>query len=417
MCKKIIYIIFLYIILIPILVKASNNTEVMINGKYYDTLEAAIEEAGSNDIINLMSNVKLENSLEINKTININLNENNISAPTSIFIVKGGTLNITGKGTIKETEPNYGVIKVIGNKTPTNEKYSLVNINKDVTLEGWSGIFISHESSKSYGISINMDGKINAISDMNGDTGIGIYINGNIKEKELSPIINILDNAKIYSNGNGLYIAGYSSVYIKKAYIQGKESGIGIKSGILKIDGATIISDGKDSTPTEGYNNGIKASGTTIQIESNNGYAGNIELYIKKGNLKSKNSHVIYEYIGSGTNTNVKTISITGGTFISEAKKNIFSFSNSFKEKHPKFISGGSYSSNPNNYLISGYSSTLEDNLYTIIQSTMKEITNYKTTSNNKLKIILLILLLLIITILFLNKKNIINKIKRYKKC
>lgn len=44
----------------------------------------------------------------------------------------------------------------------------------------------------------------------------------------------------------------------------GVESGIEIKAGKLNIDGATVIESGEDKTPTSGYNNVIKASGTAI---------------------------------------------------------------------------------------------------------------------------------------------------------
>ncbi|MBE6156138.1 MAG: hypothetical protein E7161_00115 [Firmicutes bacterium] len=105
---------------------------------------------------------------------------------------------------------------------------------------------------------------------------------------------------------------------------------------------------------------------STIQIESNSGYAVNIVLNISKGNLKSKHSSVIYEYIGRGDATRVKSISILGGAFTSKAGKNAFLLSNSFKDIHPTFISGGKFSSNPKDYLKSGYTTNLENNYYDV---------------------------------------------------
>ena len=406
MFKKSLYFFIIILSLIPILVNASDTYEAKIEEDYYISLEDAIKNATSEDIITLTSNEILEETLVINKTINIDLNGKSISAPSKVFKVEGGTLNLTGEGTIRETEPNYGAIMVIGSTESTDSSYSVVNIGKDVKLEGWSGIFITHNNKKSYGVKINLDGKINAINDINGDPGAGIYTNGNIQDKTNSPIINIKDNAKITSTGNGLYIAGYSIVNIENAYISGIESAIGIKSGILNIDGANIICTGEDKTPTEGYNNGIKASGTTIQIESNSGYKGDIELNIKSGNLTSKHSNVIYEYIGKGTTTKVKSINLSGGNYVSEANKEIFLLSNSFKTNHPKFITGGKYSSNPNYYLKSDYTTTLDNDLYTVVKSTMKEIfldsTNKKT---NYLKIII-ISIVVIGFIIYLNRRK-----------
>ena len=401
MFKKFILSIIIFCSIIPI-VKASDNAKAKIGNNYYDSLVEAIEHAGSNDIISLTSNVSLEDTLAIDKTINLNLNGRTISAPEKVFLVSGGTLNLTGTGTIKEINPNYGAIILKGSDNPNDKDYSVVTVGKDITLEGWSGLFITHDNKKSYGVKINFDGKINSFTDANGTTGAGIYTNGNIQDNTNPPIINITDNAKITSTGNGLYIAGYSKVNIGNSYISGIEAAIGIKAGILNIDGATLVCTGEDKTPTSGYNNGIKPSGTTIQIESNSGYAGNIELNIKSGNLTSKHSNVIYEYIGKGTTTKVNQLNITGGTFISEAQKEIFSLSQSLKDNHPNFISGGKYSSNPGIYLNSGYTTTKANNLYTVIKSTMKEISLPTSNSNKKVTSILIAIIAIIISLVAL---------------
>lgn len=416
MLKKFMFSIIFIVSIFPSFIFASSSPVVKVGDDYYDNLKDAIENAGSNDTIVLISNVELNDSLTIDKVINIDLNGNDISAPTKVFLVDGGTLNISGKGTIKESKPNYGVIMINGSTNSNDNDYSLVNIGKDVTLEGWSGIFINHKDSKAYGIEVNIDGKINAISDIEGGKGIGVYVNGNIKHVKNPPVVNILDNAKITSNGNGLYIAGYAIFNIGKSYISGLESGIGIKSGVLNIDGAKVESSGKDSTPTKGYNNGINASGVAIQIESNSGYAGNMEINISQGNFKSKNSNVLYEYIGKGANTEVKSISVSGGTFISEASKDVLVLSNEFKNLHSGFISGGKYSSNPNEYLKSGYSTNLDNGLYNVIASTVKQVSGFGSdvASNSTIKNIITFAIIAIIAIfIYLNRTKISNLIKK----
>lgn len=372
MLKKIFLNLLMFVLIIPTVVFASVSSLVMVNGKYYDSLEEAIANAGSNEIIKLISDVKLDDTLVINKTVNINLNGNDITAPSMVFKVNGGVLNISGNGVIRETEPNYGAIAVIGSTDPSDSNYSIVNVGSGVKLEGWSGIFITHDSSKSYGVIVNLDGDINAVDDTSGGSGVGVYVNGNIQHENGAPIVNIGDDVEITSTGNGLYIAGYSTFNIGKAYISGDEAGIGIKAGKLNINGATVISEGEDNTPTEGYSNGIKASGTAIQIESNSGYAGNIELNIDSGTFRSKNSYVIYEYIGKGNSTTVNSIDISGGTFRAEGEKSVFGLSSSLKSNHGAFINGGKYTSDPSEYLKSGYTATLDDGLYVVTSSSAK---------------------------------------------
>lgn len=412
MTKKIIFSIFLFFGIIPMLVNASVGSLVKIGNKYYETLEEAIINAGPNDTISLISDVKLSETLEINKQVNLNLNGNDITAPERVFLVQGGTLNITGEGTIKEIKPNYGAIIVKGSTELTAKDYSVVNIDKDVILEGWSGIFVTHDNLKSYGVEVKLAGKINAVDDINGSSGAGVYINGNIKDKDNSPVITILDGAKITSTGSGMYIAGYGTYNINEADIQGTKSGIGIKAGILNIDGATIIGTGPDTTPTEGYNNGIKASGTAIQIESNDGYAGNIELNVDGGSFISNNSNVIYEYIGKGTSSRVIALDISKGTFTSKSNKDVFSLSNSLKEYHNSFVSGGTYSSDPTENLKSGYSVIIDNDVYKVVKSTIKSVIgeNLQEQNNN---IIIIIVSIISLVILYLNRNKIINYLKK----
>jgi len=403
--------------LIPCVVSAATTPLARIGDRFYENLEDAIKAASENDTITLVSNVTPEETLMIDKIVNIDLNGNTISGDEKVFHVNGGFLTFTGKGTVKETKPNYGAVMLTGSTVPTGDKYSGVRVGADVTLEGWSGIFINHENSKSYDVVAYIDGKINAVNDVSGGEGAGVYVNGNIKDEASHPVVNISDGAEIKSTGTGLYIAGYSTFYIGDAYIEGVESAIGIKSGKLIINGATVVCNGEDKTPTEGNNNGIKASGTAIQIESNNGYAGDIEIDISRGTFKSKNSNVIYEYIGKGANSLIYSMSISGGTFESEAGKDVFFFSDSFKDIHSGFISGGKYSSNPTEYLKSGYTTTKDGNFYNVTKSTMKSVVSNSTTngtSNSFFKSIIIILTIVGFGVIaYLNRNKIVNLLKR----
>jgi len=412
MIKKFVFCLLSLCVIIPTLVYASENSMAKIGNKYYDTLEEAIKNASSTDTIMLTSNVELDDTINVNKIVNINLNGRSITAPSKVFQVQGGELNVSGEGLIKESVPYYGAIMVKGSTDSSDSDYSVVNIGEDVTLEGWSGIFIDHEGSSAYGVVVNLDGKVNAVNDTDGGTGVGVYVNGNIKHQNNAPVVNILDNAEIKSTGNGLYIAGTSVFNIGKAYISGDEAAIGIKSGTLNIDGATVVCEGEDKTPTEGYNNGIKPSGVAIQIESNSGYAGNIRLNISSGNFRSKNSNVIYEYIGKGTNSTIYSISASGGTYTSDAKKDVFVFSDSFKSIHSGFISGGKYSSDPSSYLKSGYSTKKDNNMFNIVKTTLKEVFgNNSSVDNNSGSFIKIFITLVVISLIgivvYINRKKI----------
>lgn len=394
--KKIYLLILSLVLFLPIKISASEGALVKIGNQYYDNLLDAINNSKSSDTITLISDNQVAETININKNIRIDLNGHNITANEAVFKVQGGALHLTGKGKVYETNPNYGAVMIYGSTNPDDIDYSVVKVDRDVYLEGWSGIFITHDSLKSYGILVNFDGSINAVNDTNGGTGIGIYVNGNIKHNSNYPIVNIGENAKITSTGNGIYMAGYMELNINGGYIQGDESGIGMKSGILNMNNGTIISTGSDETPSTGNNNGINASGTGIQIESNPNYAGNMKINIKDGLIKSKNSYAFYEYIGNGTTSLANSIKITSGQL--ESGKNNFYVSNNFSEKHPYFIEGGLYSSDPSEYLFPGYNAILnKNNLYEVSLATFSQVSKIE---QNTPKVIIYLLIAGLIAVL-----------------
>lgn len=387
-----------------------------MGNKYFDTLEDAIKYASSKDTISLTSNISLEDTIEINKTVNINLNNFNIENDEKVFTVQGGSLNLSGKGTIKEKNPNYGAIMLIGSNDKSKEDFSTVSIGKDITLEGWSGIFINQNNNTAYGVRVNLDGKIKAVDDISGSTGVGIYVNGKISNQENAPIINISSTSKIQSTGVGIYSAGYAEYYINGAHIEGIESGLGIKSGYFNILDGTILGTGEDKTPANSNNNGINPTGVAIQIESNPGYTGNIDLSIKNGLIQSNNSNVIYEYTINNGPSQVQDINISGGKFISKSNKTVFLLSQNLSNNLNNFITGGKFSSDPTKYLKSGFKVELDNNnLYEVINNNTS-VFKYNGESNNKnlLPYFTIISLIIIVIVSYLNRSKIKQISKKF---
>lgn len=397
-------------------VNASETVKAKVGNRYFDTLEDAINYATSKDTINLTSNIYLQDTIEINKTVNINLNNFNIENDEKVFVIQGGSLNLSGTGTIREKTPNYSAIMIIGSDSKEKEDFSTVSVGKNITLEGWSGIFINQNNNTAYGIRVNLDGKIKAVNDSSGSTGIGVYVNGKINNKENSPIINISSTANIQSTGVGIYAAGYAEYYINGARIEGIESGLGIKSGYFNILDGTVLGTGEDKTPANSNNNGINPTGVAIQIESNPGYSGNIELNIKNGLIQSNNSNVIYEYTINNGPSQVKDINISGGEFISKKDKSVFLLSQNLSNNLKNFISGGKFSSDPTEYLKSGFKAELDNNdLYQVISNNTSVFKyNNESNHNSLTPYILIILLIIILIVSYLNRskiKYIIRKI------
>ena len=345
-------------------------------------LASAVSAATSGDTLKLTDDLEVSASITIDKELTLDLNGYDISLLNkSSLVVNGGKLTVTGEGTIAEATPYYAPIRVIGSTDESASNYSVVTVGKDVTLEGWSGVFIAQSSTNTaYGVSVTVNGTINAVNDSTGDTGIGVYINGTIQHTTNAPVITLGETAVITSTGPGVYAAGYAVWNINGATITGVEAGLAIKSGLFNITDGTIKATGEDETPTAGYGNGVNPSGAALQIESNSGYAGNIELNITGGNFVSENGIAVYEYLSDDTtDTAVDTIVIEDGNFVSAEDKPVFAVSDEFVEEHTEteYITGGTFVSGEEEALVEtlfGYYVPVED----AVVLTLYEVTDGK---------------------------------------
>lgn len=360
----------LVIILVPTKTSALEFTEV----KDAEALISALEE-GKN--IKLTSDIlNVDKTLLINKEITIDLNGNNISfTKNNSFEVIGGNLTLTGKGTVKEEVPYYGAVMLRGSANKDDINYSTLTVEKDVTLEGWSPIFINqlngvNKVRDSYGVTVNLYGTLNGVADSTGDRGHGIYVNGNIQHKENYPVINIYDGAKITTPGDGIYAAGYAKWNIEGATINGA-IGIGAKSGIFNLKNVYIKATDPYMDPKY-WGNGIYSNGAAIQIESNNGYAGAIEITIDGGKYESVNAYAIHHYLasknGESVNNSLENLTIKNGTFIG-GKDNI---AIDVVDGEKIAITGGTYSSSVAKYITDEYVESKLENNYVVAK---KEVT------------------------------------------
>lgn len=367
MKKKISFILLITLlvaVIAPVLLNATTSNVAKIGDEEYTTLEEAVNEAGKDDVITLIDDVKLSSTLLLNnnKEITIDLNNHNISAPNTTIKVQGAKLTLKGKGTIKEDVPYFGAVLIKGSENEKDTNYSVVNVEKDVTLTGWTGIFIDQLSGKdskpfAYGVVVNNDGIIESVPDNTGDKGAGIYLNGCVKHISNAPEIKLTSNSKISSKGVGIYAAGYGVWNINGAKIEGEEAGLGIKSGVFKLNNVNVTSNGEDVRPTEGWGNGINPSGSALQIESNKGYAGEIDLTINGGTYTSKNGAAVYEYLDTKnptTETRVEKLNIKDGNFISKDGIVNFDLSKELKSKISTFIESGTFNSDVSAYVTKG---------------------------------------------------------------
>ena len=321
---------------------------------YYTDLAKAVAEIRSDETITLLDDITLDPTLTINTgaAFTIDLNGHDIEATERVIMVERGNVSFTGKGTIAETSPNYGAINIKGSDVPGDVNYTTVSVGKDVTLVAWAPVFITPNKSSgapyAYGVTVNIEGTLISKPDTSDSNGHGIYINGQIQHLNNAPVINV-SGASVTSEGDGIYAAGYATWNIVDSNVSGYGMGIGIKAGKLNISGDSVIRcTGPNEAPTEGFSNGINASGAAIQIESNDDYAGDIAIDIKGGQIISDNGYSIYEYANGYDSLRLDKLDITGGSF-----QGAFMVSEALYESKAEVIdiTGGSYDSSVAEYV------------------------------------------------------------------
>lgn len=343
-------LLFTFITSVLVLVPVITNAET-INVKTMEELLNAVK--GNNNVV-LDDNITLNKALEINgNNVVLDLNGKTITITEKYIDLIKGSLEITGKGTIKDTrvlEAPGSTIYVEGSTNKSDTGYSTLYVGKDVTIDTtqW-GLSVWDTSAKAYGVTVNFDGTIVSTGSKAG----GITIQGNIKNDGTAinvPVINLSKTTKITATGSDgfpLYGAGAGQWNVVGATCEGINGALGVKSGRFNIDNATLKATGKPGV-AEGYGNGINGVGAAIQIESNNTYFGKIELLITQNSqIISEKGNSIYHYSAQTGVNNLNELRIHDGNFVGDIV---------FQENDKVYVKGGTFQTDSiGNYVENGY--------------------------------------------------------------
>ncbi len=343
-------LLFTFIISVLVLVPVITNAET-INVK---TMEELLNAVKGNNTVVLDDNITLNKALEINgNNVVLDLNGKTITITEKYIDLIKGSLEITGKGTIKDTrvlEATGSTMYVEGSTNKSDAGYSTLYVGKDITIDTtqW-GLSVWDTSAKAYGVTVNFDGTIVSTGSKAG----GITIQGNIKNDGTAinvPVINLSKTTKITATGSDgfpLYGAGAGQWNVVEATCEGINGALGVKSGRFNIVNATLKATGKPGV-AEGYGNGINGVGAAIQIESNNTYFGKIELLITQNSqIISEKGNSIYHYSAQTGVNNLNELRIHDGNFVGDIV---------FQENDKVYVKGGTFQTDSiGNYVENGY--------------------------------------------------------------
>lgn len=364
-------------ILLGVLVIVPSTVYALTEVKTNEELKEAVKN--DNEIV-LQNDIIMTDDITVRgQKINIDLNGNSLTLKAYIRVYEG-SLEFSGKGLIKDDREDLkGTIYVYGSTDSKAVSYATLTVGKDVKIETKRyGIVVwpvtkNKEYFPTYGTVINFNGTIISTNENAG----GITISGNLKNDgklENAPIINIGKTAVVKTTAEAaLYAAGIGVWNIDGGVFEGK-SAIGIKSGKLVINDGTFTATGETKTG-ELYGNGIISTGSSIQIENNKGYAGNIEITINGGTFESDKGLSIYHYPPTTDEENaLKSLVINGGVFKANYK---------LLENDNVTIEYGEFASEIIDLLKNGYVQLFTNGVYTpsnIIGGSAGLLINGKTT-------------------------------------
>ena len=228
--------------------------EAKIDTVLYPTIEAAIAAAGDGATVTLLKDVSLTDRLFVNagttpvyggtnnryattsanNAITLDLNGHNITTASNIALA-GGSLTITGSGTITTTNGGAAPVEIYG-KGDLGNKRTLV-IDEYVSLVGGTyglNIFGSNNADVNK-IDVTVKGSI---------TGT-LFVLGNLTNPANE--INIVVNGTIAATAStgddvnvGVALNGNANVTVNEGAIISGDSGIEVRAGSLTVNGGTI---------------------------------------------------------------------------------------------------------------------------------------------------------------------------------
>ena len=266
---------------------------------------------------------------------------------------QSGTLEVWDKW--KSTGPNgeeayFGAdgIRVYGSSESTATNYSVVRVGADATIKNLETDNDGNSIGSGYAIDVNYDkssGSMLAYGvsvEFSGTTeNAGMYVNGSIKDTAGNvPKLTLGEGAQV---DGMIYAAGYAKWTIDGAEIAG-DTGMEIRAGELTMKAGSITGEGQP-VEVQPNGNGSTTSGAGLAIAQHTTKLP-IKVNISGGTISGYTA--FYESTPQeDADTAVIDLSITGGSFvaINGGKNAVYSASKD------EFISGGSFSSSPVEYL------------------------------------------------------------------
>ena len=256
--------------MLPVMAMAEGANVAKIGDTEYATLEEAFTAVTTTDAttITLLNDADVKNKIIISdkKNITLDLGGHNVTFSTlkTFFYVNNATFTVNGGGSIKEANAYFAPIMMTGGPAES-ANYTIVNVKNGVILEGWAGMFIDQNKGNNYGMVFNAENAtLMGKNDTNGDAGVGLYVNGEIKANANNVEIS-LTNATVSGTGDGMYLAGAADTTINGGSVTSSCTGIEIRAGSLTLNNCNVTG-GNGSVTTNANGNGSTSENMALAV-------------------------------------------------------------------------------------------------------------------------------------------------------
>lgn len=296
--------------------------EAKIGDKYYATVTNALSVAKEGDTVVVLENATINTSSAYRGDITLDLNEKTLTVTNDLsaydettLTIKNGTIDLGETGTISVgiSDARFG--------------YGVVTVSEDVVITGSGDVNV-----------IVWNGTLNTAGVIE-NTGKGKAISGNGMWDTTE--INITGGTVKAANDTAIYHPQAGTISVSGGSVEG-DVAIVLKGGSLEISGGTLVADG-EANEYSAVSSGYVLTGDVLQIEH-------------------MDDSTDSDYYGT------PTVSITGGTFVSENGNAVGSYTNTDMEKIVDFVSGGIFSNDVSDYAVDGYEvKENEDGTYGVV--------------------------------------------------
>lgn len=312
-------------------------------------------------VYTLTSDVTLSQDLKFEDGGNytIDLGGKTLTFSNSRLRLFHGTLTIKNGTITGASQP----INVYGGSNANDSNYSVLNLESGTTVNGDYGVCVfakeTHGTSNrgfAYGAVVNLNGA--TVKGSKTAVFVQGYIGGTssdaeVMKKDNIATVNINSGTTITATGEqGIAVNGLAKVNVYDgASITGREA-IGVKRGILNVNGGTLKATGNKIDPATANHNGTEATGAAISVTSTYSNYGAISVNVSGGTIESVHNAAVYQGHSVSNNAAIAysddvKVNITGGTFTSgDGVPTVYiadKITNDVSTYTTKVISGGTF--------------------------------------------------------------------------